>query len=198
MKLGLIADDNTGATDAAGMLTERGLRTLLVLDADAALSPAELAGFDALVVGTQNRSIAPEAAAEAHAAPSHGCGPGESTGFRSSTAPRSTRREKGTSVRRSTRRSTPWLRRPRSFALRCRSTAHRLSRAFVRRVAVALRIAAAQPSAQPDDRRQLGPLARAIRPRGKSAWSTCRSSAAESRPRGDAWKPAAARAVSTW
>jgi len=65
MKLGLIADDNTGATDAAGMLTERGVRTLLVLDADAPLAPADLAGFDALVVGTQNRSIAPQAAAAA-------------------------------------------------------------------------------------------------------------------------------------
>ena len=65
MKLGVIADDNTGATDAAGMLTERGVRTLLVLDVNAAISPAELDGFEALVVGTQNRSIAPAAAAEA-------------------------------------------------------------------------------------------------------------------------------------
>lgn len=65
MKLGLIADDNTGATDAAGMLTERGLRTLLVLDADATIPPTDLPGFDALVLGTQNRSIAPQAAAEA-------------------------------------------------------------------------------------------------------------------------------------
>ena len=47
------------------MLTEHGLRTLLVLDADVALPAAEFAGFDALVVGTQNRSIAPAAAAEA-------------------------------------------------------------------------------------------------------------------------------------
>ena len=37
MKLGLIADDNTGATDAAGMLTERGVRTVLALDADCQL-----------------------------------------------------------------------------------------------------------------------------------------------------------------
>jgi uncharacterized protein YgbK (DUF1537 family) len=65
MKLGLIADDNTGATDAAGMLTEHGLRTVLVLDADVPLSPTKLAGFDALVVGTQNRSVAPAAATEA-------------------------------------------------------------------------------------------------------------------------------------
>ena len=65
MKLGLIADDNTGATDAAGMLTQRGVRTVLALDADSQLPLAALAGFEALVVGTQNRSIAPAAAAEA-------------------------------------------------------------------------------------------------------------------------------------
>jgi len=65
MKLGLIADDNTGATDAAGMLTERGLRTLLLLDAESPVARAEQAGFDALVVGTQNRSIAAAEAAEA-------------------------------------------------------------------------------------------------------------------------------------
>jgi 3-dehydrotetronate 4-kinase len=65
MKLGLIADDNTGATDAAGMLTERGLRTVLALDADCGAPPAALGDFDAFVVGTQNRSIAPAAAAQA-------------------------------------------------------------------------------------------------------------------------------------
>ncbi len=65
MKLGLIADDNTGATDAAGMLTQRGIRTVLALEADSQLPLAELAGFEAFVVGTQNRSIAPAAAARA-------------------------------------------------------------------------------------------------------------------------------------
>ena len=61
---GIIADDNTGAMDAAGMLTERGVRTLLILDA-AAIQTTPCDGFDALVVGTQNRSVAPTAAAAA-------------------------------------------------------------------------------------------------------------------------------------
>lgn len=65
MKLGIVADDNTGATDAAGMLTERGVRTVLVLDADPQTSLADFANFDAIVIGTQNRSVAPSAAAEA-------------------------------------------------------------------------------------------------------------------------------------
>ena len=65
MKLGLIADDNTGATDAAGMLTERGVRTVLALDADCQLPLAAIDGFEAFVVGTQNRSVAPAAAARA-------------------------------------------------------------------------------------------------------------------------------------
>lgn len=65
MRFGIVADDNTGATDAAGMLTERGVRTLLVLDAARADLTAQAAGFDAVVVGTQNRSVAPPTAAQA-------------------------------------------------------------------------------------------------------------------------------------
>jgi uncharacterized protein YgbK (DUF1537 family) len=65
-RLGIVADDNTGASDAAGMLTERGIRTALVLDADPAPDVLEALGrFDAVVVGTQNRSVAPEEAAAA-------------------------------------------------------------------------------------------------------------------------------------
>jgi uncharacterized protein YgbK (DUF1537 family) len=64
MEFGIVADDNTGATDAAGMLTERGVRTVLVLGTDALDEAAqELEGFDAVVVGTQNRSVAPDEAA---------------------------------------------------------------------------------------------------------------------------------------
>jgi len=67
-KLGIVADDNTGASDAAGMLTERGVRTVLVLDPDPAPEvEAALGGFHAVVVGTQNRSIAPDEAAAATA-----------------------------------------------------------------------------------------------------------------------------------
>jgi len=60
MELGIIADDNTGATDAAGMLTERGARTLLICGA----SPpdADLKAYDAVVIGTRSRSIDPPGA----------------------------------------------------------------------------------------------------------------------------------------
>jgi len=60
MELGIVADDNTGATDAAGMLTERGARTLLICGA---VPPkAELEEYDAVVIGTQSRSIDPQSA----------------------------------------------------------------------------------------------------------------------------------------
>ena len=55
MELGVIADDNTGATDAAGMLTQRGARTLLVCAA--APAEADFAAYDAVVIGTRSRSI---------------------------------------------------------------------------------------------------------------------------------------------
>lgn len=56
---GAIADDDTGATDLAGMLTSQGMRTVLVLQGS---SDDELqrwtAGCDAVVIGTASRSIA--------------------------------------------------------------------------------------------------------------------------------------------
>lgn len=69
MKFGIVADDNTGASDAAGMLTEQGVRTVLVLRVDDLSSnDAFLEGFDAIVVGTQIRSVDPvTAAARTHA-----------------------------------------------------------------------------------------------------------------------------------
>lgn len=64
--LGIIADDNTGASDAAGMLTECGIPTLLVLD-EAALRelPVDPERFGAVVVGTRSRSVPPAEAATA-------------------------------------------------------------------------------------------------------------------------------------
>jgi uncharacterized protein YgbK (DUF1537 family) len=63
MRFGIVADDHTGATDAAGMLTERGVRTVLLLDWS---SPTEVAAvvapFQAIVLGAETRSVAPEAA----------------------------------------------------------------------------------------------------------------------------------------
>jgi uncharacterized protein YgbK (DUF1537 family) len=60
MELGIVADDNTGATDAAGMLTECGARTLLICGAMP--SNAEFEAYDAVVIGTQSRSIDPQSA----------------------------------------------------------------------------------------------------------------------------------------
>jgi uncharacterized protein YgbK (DUF1537 family) len=65
-RLGIVADDNTGASDAAGMLTEQGVRTVLLLGPEPSeATRAALEGFDAIVLGTQNRSMAPAEAAEA-------------------------------------------------------------------------------------------------------------------------------------
>ncbi len=59
MRFGIVADDNTGASDAAGMLTERGVRTALVLTLAAAREAESLLGeLDAVVLGTQIRSMA--------------------------------------------------------------------------------------------------------------------------------------------
>jgi uncharacterized protein YgbK (DUF1537 family) len=55
MKCVIIADDNTGATDAAGMLTEKGVRTCLVIDSRD-MNPLSLKKYDAVVAGTQARS----------------------------------------------------------------------------------------------------------------------------------------------
>src|SRR3954452_17914903 len=55
-----VADDDTGATDLAGMLAERGMRAILLLDQPSA---EEFAGWakdaDAVVIGTASRSIDP-------------------------------------------------------------------------------------------------------------------------------------------
>ena len=65
MRFGIVADDNTGASDAAGMLTEKGVRTALVLSSGRGQeSDAFLGGFDAVVLGTQTRSVAPPLARE--------------------------------------------------------------------------------------------------------------------------------------
>lgn len=54
MLLGCIADDLTGATDLALMLTRSGMRTVQVMDVPTA--GAELAGFDAVVVALKTRT----------------------------------------------------------------------------------------------------------------------------------------------
>lgn len=48
------ADDDTGATDLAGMLSEEGLRTVLVVDGD---PKRWSAGYDAVIVGTGSRAL---------------------------------------------------------------------------------------------------------------------------------------------
>ncbi len=60
-----VADDDTGATDLAGMLTGAGMRVSLLLDS---VSEAQLSAWsvdcDAIVLGTASRSIAPQEAYE--------------------------------------------------------------------------------------------------------------------------------------
>jgi len=63
VKFGIVADDNTGAADAAGMLTARGVRTILILDWSSKAEAVEAtAPFDAVVLGTEARSVAPDVA----------------------------------------------------------------------------------------------------------------------------------------
>jgi uncharacterized protein YgbK (DUF1537 family) len=65
MRFGIVADDNTGASDAAGMLTEKGVRTALVLSLAAACEAESFLGdLDAVVLGTRIRSMAPDQARE--------------------------------------------------------------------------------------------------------------------------------------
>lgn len=60
MRFGIIADDYTGASDAASMLTERGVRTALCLDLPERVHLQRLAqDFDAVVLGLRTRAIAP-------------------------------------------------------------------------------------------------------------------------------------------
>lgn len=62
MIFGIVADDNTGASDAAGMLTERGVKTLLVLDDSILTGYESISGYDAVVISTVSRSLSPEKA----------------------------------------------------------------------------------------------------------------------------------------
>lgn len=70
MKWGIIADDNTGASDAAGMLTSQGIRSVLLFNNTIKANRACLniwdavkeEGFDAVILGTQIRSVDPEEA----------------------------------------------------------------------------------------------------------------------------------------
>lgn len=60
-----VADDDTGATDLAGMLADQGVRTVLVIDPP---RPAELEawgeGAEAVVIGVATRSVEPRLAYE--------------------------------------------------------------------------------------------------------------------------------------
>jgi uncharacterized protein YgbK (DUF1537 family) len=60
MKCAIIADDNTGASDAAGMLTERGMSACLSLDGKTDMKM--FSRFDAVVLGTRSRAVAPKKA----------------------------------------------------------------------------------------------------------------------------------------
>ena len=60
---GAVADDDTGASDLAGMLTDCGVRTLLVIDVPDASAMAEAApGYQAVVIAVGTRSVAVEQA----------------------------------------------------------------------------------------------------------------------------------------
>lgn len=69
MKLGIVADDFTGATDIASMLVRGGLRTVQLIGVPGETVPAEAADADAVVVALKSRT-APvgEAVAESLAA----------------------------------------------------------------------------------------------------------------------------------
>ena len=60
-----VADDDTGATDLAGMLADQGLRTVLLIDLPA---PSDYerwtAGQDAVIAGVGTRAMAPQEAYE--------------------------------------------------------------------------------------------------------------------------------------
>ncbi|HSU18419.1 MAG TPA: four-carbon acid sugar kinase family protein [Acidobacteriaceae bacterium] len=57
--IGAIADDDTGATDLAGMLTSQGLRAIIVLETASAEQLQEWSrSVDAVIIGTASRSVA--------------------------------------------------------------------------------------------------------------------------------------------
>ncbi len=62
LKFAVVADDNTGATDAAGMLTERGVTTLLILNKNYLLPDRLPKGFGAYIYSTATRSLPRETA----------------------------------------------------------------------------------------------------------------------------------------
>jgi uncharacterized protein YgbK (DUF1537 family) len=58
-----VADDDTGASDLAGMLAERGVSTLLVIDLPSIEQFAEWGrGYQAIIMAEGTRNIAPAAA----------------------------------------------------------------------------------------------------------------------------------------
>ncbi len=57
IQFAVVADDNTGATDAAGMLTERGVRTLLILNRNHLSQEKLPIDFGAYVYSTTTRSL---------------------------------------------------------------------------------------------------------------------------------------------
>jgi uncharacterized protein YgbK (DUF1537 family) len=58
-----VADDDTGASDLAGMLAGQGLRTLLVMDLPEAERFLEWSGgYDAVVMAEGTRNLAPREA----------------------------------------------------------------------------------------------------------------------------------------
>lgn len=69
MKLGIVADDFTGATDIASMLVRGGLRTVQLIGVPGRTVPAEAADADAVVVALKSRTApVDEAVAESLAA----------------------------------------------------------------------------------------------------------------------------------
>ena len=62
MKVTIIADDNTGATDAAGMLTGYGAKAVLLMNPDYLKNSYVRDNFDIVVLGTRIRSVDPEEA----------------------------------------------------------------------------------------------------------------------------------------
>ena len=62
MKVTIIADDNTGATDAAGMLTSYGAKAVLLMNPDYLEDSYIRDNFDITVLGTRIRSVSPDEA----------------------------------------------------------------------------------------------------------------------------------------
>jgi uncharacterized protein YgbK (DUF1537 family) len=65
MRIGIVADDLTGAMDAAAPFADRGMRTRVLLGADARCEASEAEEVAVLAVDTHTRDVAPGAAAAA-------------------------------------------------------------------------------------------------------------------------------------